>query len=78
MAIDLTKVDVPSFKIPSPKEWPAKIKKTLKEWRRVYKITKKPGKEEYLAVVKVTGRHISNWSDWICNLFGCGADEVII
>jgi protein transport protein SEC61 subunit gamma and related proteins len=55
MAIDLTKVDVPSFKIPSPKEWPAKIKKTLKEWRRVYKITKKPGKEEYLAVVKVTG-----------------------
>jgi protein transport protein SEC61 subunit gamma and related proteins len=55
MAIDLTKVDVPSFKIPSPKEWPAKLKKTLKEWRRVFKITKKPGKEEYLAVVKVTG-----------------------
>jgi protein transport protein SEC61 subunit gamma and related proteins len=55
MAIDLTKVDVPSFKMPSPKEWPAKIKKTLKEWRRVFKITKKPGKDEYLAVVKVTG-----------------------
>ena len=55
MAIDLTNVDVPSFKIPSPKEWPAKIKKTFKEWRRVFKITKKPGKDEYLAVVKVTG-----------------------
>jgi len=53
--MDLTKVEAPSINIGSPKEWPGRIRKTLKEWRRVYKITKKPGKEEYFAVVKVTG-----------------------
>jgi len=53
--VDLTKFDTPKINLGSPKEWPSKIRKTLKEWRRVYKITKKPGKTEYLAVVKVTG-----------------------
>ena len=42
-------------KAPSLKELPAKIKKMFKEWRRVYKITKKPSKEEFVSIVKVTG-----------------------
>jgi protein transport protein SEC61 subunit gamma and related proteins len=53
--MDLDKVEMPKVSIGSPKEWPSKIKKTLKEWRRVYKITKKPNREEFTAIVKVTG-----------------------
>jgi protein transport protein SEC61 subunit gamma and related proteins len=53
--MDLDKVEMPKVNIGSPKSWPDKIKKTLKEWRRVYKITKKPNREEFTAVVKVTG-----------------------
>ena len=53
--VDLTNIEMPKVSIGSPKEWPAKLKKMLKEWKRVYKITKKPGKEEYFSIVKVTG-----------------------
>ena len=55
LIMDLTKIEAPNLKVGSPKEWPGKIRKTLKEWRRVYRITKKPGKEEYVSIVKVTG-----------------------
>jgi protein transport protein SEC61 subunit gamma and related proteins len=57
--MDIDKLDI--FKkskdrvIPPPKEWVFRIKNKLKEYRRVYKITKKPDKAEYSAVVKVTG-----------------------
>jgi protein transport protein SEC61 subunit gamma and related proteins len=57
--MDLDKFDI--FKssrerlIPPPKEWAAKIKANLKEYKRVYKITKKPDKVEYASIVKVTG-----------------------
>jgi len=53
--VDLTNMEVPKVNIGSPKEWPAKLRKMLKEWKRVYKITKKPGKEEFFSIVKVTG-----------------------
>ena len=53
--MDLDKVEMPKISIGSPKEWPDKLKKKFKEWRRVYKITKKPDREEFVAVVKVTG-----------------------
>lgn len=37
------------------KSFLAKAKRFLKQTIRVLRITKKPGKEEYLTVVKVTG-----------------------
>ncbi|MBT7903047.1 protein translocase SEC61 complex subunit gamma [Candidatus Woesearchaeota archaeon] len=37
------------------KDWGPKIKEFLKENRRVLKITKKPGKEEFKTIVKVSG-----------------------
>ena len=53
--MDLTNIEMPKVSIGSPKEWPGKLKKMLKEWKRVYKITKKPGKVEFFSIVKVTG-----------------------
>jgi protein transport protein SEC61 subunit gamma-like protein len=32
-----------------------KLKSFYKEWRRVFRITKKPTKEEFKAIVKVSG-----------------------
>lgn len=34
---------------------PGRLRRFLKETRRVLRITKKPNKEEYLASVKITG-----------------------
>ena len=53
--MDLDKLEMPKVSIGSPSEWPDKLKRKLKEWRRVYRITKKPDREEFIAVVKVTG-----------------------
>ncbi len=36
-------------------EQPGKVKRFIKETLRVLRITKKPSKEEYLSIVKVTG-----------------------
>jgi protein transport protein SEC61 subunit gamma and related proteins len=38
---------------------PSKVKKFIKETIRVLRITKKPGREEYLSIVKVTGLGIA-------------------
>jgi len=43
---------------PDIKSWPLKLKLKLKEYRRVLSITKKPGKEEYFSIAKVTGAGI--------------------
>ena len=53
--MDLDKLEMPKVSIGSPSEWPDKLKRKLKEWRRVYRITKKPDRAEFSAVVKVTG-----------------------
>ncbi len=40
---------------PIPEEKPNRFKRFIKEMLRVLRITKKPGKEEYKSLVKVTG-----------------------
>lgn len=39
---------------PTPEEKPSRVKKFIKETLRVLRITKKPGREEYKSIVKVT------------------------
>ncbi len=53
--MDTPEIELPEFKIPALKEWPILIKNKLKQYKRVYKITKKPSTEEFLNIVKVTG-----------------------
>ena len=38
-----------------PENWQTKVKRFIKETIRVIRVTKKPGKTEYLSIVKVTG-----------------------
>ena len=35
--------------------WQSKVKRFIKETIRVIRVTKKPGKTEYISIVKVTG-----------------------
>jgi protein transport protein SEC61 subunit gamma and related proteins len=54
--MDIDKIELPTMpKIGSPKEWPFIIRKKLKEYYRVLKITKKPNKEEFITVSKLSG-----------------------
>lgn len=55
MAIDMDKVELPNISLGSPKEWPFIIRKKLKEYYRVLKITKKPNNEEFKTTVKISG-----------------------
>ena len=53
--MDIDKIELPKIKIGSPKEWPFIIRKKLKEYHRVLKITKKPDSTEFKTVVKISG-----------------------
>jgi len=54
--IKLPEVGVPKLSeiLPKPKEIPMKTKGKIKEYARVLRITKKPSKEEYKAIVKAS------------------------
>ena len=51
--IELPKIKAP--KLPKPKEIPSIMKRKLKEYARVLKITKKPDRQEFTSIVKITG-----------------------
>ncbi len=44
-----------STSIPDPNSWTEKIKRLFLEYKRVLTVTKKPTKEEYITVVKISG-----------------------
>jgi len=48
-------VELPTFRVPRPKEWPGIAKRKLREYKRVLNITKKPSSEEFKSISKVTG-----------------------
>lgn len=48
-------IKTPKIKLPSWSEIPFKLKAKLNEYRRVFKITKKPTMEEFKTISKVAG-----------------------
>ena len=39
----------------------------IKHCQRVLQVSKKPGREEYINVAKITGIGILIWCHWLCN-----------
>jgi len=48
-------LEMPEFKLPKLTDLPMLLKLKLKQYKRVYSITKKPSKVEYQGIVKITG-----------------------
>ncbi len=48
-------IKIPKIKLPKLSEIPLKLKIKLNEYRRVFKITKKPSMEEFKTIAKVAG-----------------------
>lgn len=53
--MDIKDVKVPKIKLPKLSELPLKLKLKLNEYKRVFKITKKPSMEEFKTISKVAG-----------------------
>jgi protein transport protein SEC61 subunit gamma-like protein len=53
--VNLPSIEMPNFKLPKLSEIPSKMKSKLREYARVLKITKKPSKQEFISVLKITG-----------------------
>lgn len=54
----LPNVKLPTIKLPKlpkAKEIPSIMKRKFKEYSRVLKITKKPDRQEFISIVKITG-----------------------
>ncbi len=48
-------IKIPKIKLPKLSELPLKLKLKLNEYKRVFKITKKPSMEEFKTISKVAG-----------------------